>query len=104
MTLERQLSCYMLYDNDIGLILLQCNVMAALAVAMTLRTVTNLDLLFRRKGQEQGWLCFALCTHDGESTFLTALSAHLTHLSDMERRRATTSPVDHREDDIRSES
>jgi len=40
----------MLYDSNIGLILLQCNVVAALTVAITLPTVVNLGLLFRRKG------------------------------------------------------
>lgn len=38
------------------------------AVAITIPTVVNLGLLFRWKGQEQGWLCFTLCTLDGKST------------------------------------
>jgi hypothetical protein len=36
------------------------------AVAIMLPTVINLGLLFRWKGQEQGWLCFTLCTLDGK--------------------------------------
>jgi hypothetical protein len=35
------------------------------AVAITVPTVINLGLLFRWKGHEQGWLCFTLCTLDG---------------------------------------
>ena len=35
------------------------------AVAMLIPTIINLGLLFRWKGQEQGWLCFTLCTLDG---------------------------------------
>lgn len=36
------------------------------AVAMLIPTIINLGLLFRWKGQEQGWLCFTLCTLDGK--------------------------------------
>lgn len=39
------------------------------AVAIMLPTVINLGLLFRWKGQEQGWLCFTLCTLDGNLPF-----------------------------------
>jgi hypothetical protein len=38
------------------------------AVAIMLPTVINLGLLFRWRGQEQGWLCFTLCTLDGNTT------------------------------------
>jgi hypothetical protein len=41
------------------------------AVAITLPTVINLGLLFRWKGQEQGWLCFTLCTLDGNVALCT---------------------------------
>ena len=44
------------------------------AVAIMLPTVINLGLLFRWRGQEQGWLCFTLCTLDGKYTFLSPLS------------------------------
>lgn len=56
------------------------------AVAITLPTVTNLGLLFRWKGQEQGWLCFTLCTLDGKQTIFTTLRTFLTSVSDLERR------------------
>lgn len=36
------------------------------AVAMLIPTIVNLGLLFRWRGEEQGWLCFTLCTLDGE--------------------------------------
>lgn len=38
------------------------------AIAIMLPTVINLGLLFRWRGQEEGWLCFTLCTLDGDST------------------------------------
>lgn len=41
------------------------------AVAIMLPTVINLGLLFRWRGQEQGWLCFTLCTLDGNFTCAT---------------------------------
>ncbi|GAB7322850.1 hypothetical protein MBLNU13_g05411t3 [Cladosporium sp. NU13] len=54
------------------------------AVAIMLPTVINLGLLFRWKGQEQGWLCFTLCTLD--VTWNVAVLHYLT--------------VDHREDNV----
>jgi len=39
------------------------------AIAIALSTVINLGLLFRWRGQEEGWLCFTLCTLDGKFTF-----------------------------------
>lgn len=61
------------------------------AVAITLPTVINLGLLFRWKGQEQGWLCFTLCTLDGKQIFFIILRTCLTFLSDVECRGAALS-------------
>jgi uncharacterized membrane protein (DUF485 family) len=38
------------------------------AIAMLIPTVVNLGLLYRWKGEEQGWLCFTLCTVDGKDS------------------------------------
>jgi hypothetical protein len=48
------------------------------AVAITVPTVINLGLLFRWKGHEQGWLCFTLCTLDGNPDFFS----HLQNITD----------------------
>ena len=45
------------------------------AIAIMLPTVINLGLLFRWRGQEEGWLCFTLCTLDGDSTLRLPRSA-----------------------------
>jgi hypothetical protein len=58
------------------------------AVAIAIPTVINLGLLFRWNGQEQGWLCFTLCTLDGMSAFSATLRTCLTLCSDLERGRA----------------
>ena len=39
------------------------------AFVVILPTVANLVTLFRVHGREQGWLCFTICTIDGESWF-----------------------------------
>lgn len=44
MTLQLQSPCYMLYDNDIGRNLLQCNVMAALIIVKYSRLLLQLSL------------------------------------------------------------
>ena len=60
------------------------------AVAIMIPTVINLGLLFRWKGQEQGWLCFTLCTLDGNPPFRKTRSRFtLTFHSHMERCGAT---------------
>lgn len=36
------------------------------SIAILLSTVANLSLLFHLKGRELGWLCYTICTVDGE--------------------------------------
>lgn len=36
------------------------------AVAVLVPTIVNLGLLYHWSGEEQGWLCFTICTCDGE--------------------------------------
>lgn len=50
------------------------------AVAMLIPTVINLGLLFRWRGEEQGWLCFTLCTVD------VTWSVAVVHLLTVDRR------------------
>jgi hypothetical protein len=61
------------------------------AVAITVPTVINLGLLFRWKGHEQGWLCFTLCTLDGNPNIFSTLRTYLTLHSYLERRCAALS-------------
>ena len=37
------------------------------AVVVLIPTIVNLGLLYRWRGEEQGWLCFTICTVDGKS-------------------------------------
>lgn len=45
------------------------------SIAMLIPTMVNIGLLLKWEGQEQGWLCFTLCTLDGMSKRL-AICGH----------------------------
>ena len=46
----------------------------AASVCILLGTVVNLSVLFKLRGRELGWLCYMLCTFDGESLIICRTS------------------------------